>query len=397
MTSTLTAQVKNKRVESIDLLRGFVMLVMALDHVRDYFHQGAYLYDPTDLTHTTPALFFTRWITHFCAPIFTFLAGTAAYLSKSRKTTKELSFFLFTRGLWLVVLEMLVVTPGWTFHPYVILIWQVIWSIGISMICLSLLIYFPMPLILVIGLLCMTAHNLLDNVHVPGEGGNAFFWAFLHEQRLFSFSYIDIFVGYPIIPWIGTMATGYCFGRLYASDVDPARRKKALIRLGVGVTMLFIIVRTLNIYGDPHAWAPQHNSVFTLLSFLNTTKYQPSFLYLLMTLGPAFLFLAYAERPLNGFTKKVLVFGRVPLFFYIIHIYFIHLLAVVGAQICGYKWTDMIISTWVTLSPGLKGYGFSLGIVYLIWIGVLVVMYPLCKWYDRYKSNHKEKKWLSYL
>lgn len=147
------------------------MLVMALDHVRDYFHQGAYLFDPTDLTHTTPALFFTRWITHFCAPIFTFLAGTAAYLSKSRKTTKELSFFLFTRGLWLVVLEMLVVTPGWTFHPYVILIWQVIWSIGISMICLSLLIYFPMPLILVIGLLCMTAHNLLDNVHVPGEGG----------------------------------------------------------------------------------------------------------------------------------------------------------------------------------------------------------------------------------
>ena len=145
MTSTLTAQVKNKRVESIDLLRGFVMLVMALDHVRDYFHQGAYLYDPTDLTHTTPALFFTRWITHFCAPIFTFLAGTAAYLSKSRKTTKELSFFLFTRGLWLVVLEMLVVTPGWTFHPYVILIWQVIWSIGISMICLSLLIYFPIP------------------------------------------------------------------------------------------------------------------------------------------------------------------------------------------------------------------------------------------------------------
>jgi uncharacterized membrane protein len=395
--SSLTATAKNVRIESIDLLRGVVMLIMALDHVRDYFHQGAFLYDPTDLTHTTPVVFFTRWITHFCAPVFTFLAGTSAFLSRSRKTTRELSWFLFTRGVWLVVLETLVVTPGWTFNPYVVLIWQVIWSIGISMICLSVLVYLPIRYILLIGIACIAAHDLLDNVRVAGEGTGAFSWAILHEQKFFQFSHAGIFVGYPVLPWIGVMAAGYCFGQLYAPAVDAAKRKKILIRLGVGAIVLFVIVRTLNFYGDPKPWLPQHNSAFTLLSFLNTSKYPPSFLYLLMTLGPSFLFLAYTEKPLNRFAKMIVVFGRVPLFFYIVHIYVIHLLAIGGALLCGYKSSDMVISTWVTLSPGLKGYGFGLPVVYTIWILLLIGLYPLCKWYDRYKSAHRANKWLSYL
>ncbi|WP_246197908.1 DUF1624 domain-containing protein [Chitinophaga agrisoli] len=392
------AAITTKRIQSIDLLRGTIMIIMALDHVRDYFHNSAFVFDPTDLTQTSGILFFTRWITHFCAPLFTFLAGTSAYLVGTRKSKKELSFFLLTRGLWLVFLEYAVITLLWTFNPqYPVFLIQVIWSLGVSMIFLSALIYLPWGAILAIGLILIAGHNLLDTVHVPGQGGPSIFWAFLHEQRFFPLGSRGIFVGYPIIPWIGIMATGYCFGRLYTPSFDAATRKKLLLYLGFGAITLFIVIRAINIYGDPAHWAVQRTSFFTFLSFLNTTKYPPSLLYTLMTLGPACLFLAFTEKPLNGFTEKITIFGRVPMFFYLLHIPLIHLMAFIGAAICGHSWSDMILTNWVSASPALAGYGFNLGIVYLLWVLVILALYPLCKRYDAYKRAHKENQWLSYI
>lgn len=393
-----TTAIKTKRIESIDLLRGTVIIIMALDHVRDYFHADAFLYNPTDLSKTSAILFFTRWITHFCAPVFMFLAGTSAYLNGLKKSKKELSFFLLTRGLWLVLLEFLVITLEWTFNPlYNVFLVQVIWALGISMICLAGLIYLPRKVILVTGIILIAAHNLLDNVHVPGNGGASVFWAFLHEQRFFAFGSTGLFVGYPIIPWIGIMATGYCFGALYTPKYDAAKRKKTLIYLGAGAIALFVLLRIGNLYGEPSHWSTQATPLFSFLSFLNASKYPPSLLYTLMTLGPSFLFLAFAEGPVNKVTEKLVVIGRVPMFFYILHIVFIHLLAVFAAVITGYKASDMVLSTWVTDSPQLRGYGFNLLTVYLLWVAVVIVLYPLCKWYDAYKRNHREKQWLSYI
>lgn len=393
-----TTAITTKRIESIDLLRGIVIIIMALDHVRDYFHADAYLYNPTDLTQTSAVLFLTRWITHFCAPVFTFLAGTSAYLNGLRKTKKELSYFLLTRGLWLVLLEFAIITLEWTFNPsYNVFLVQVIWALGISMICLAALIHLPKKIILLVGVLLIAGHNLLDNIHVPGTGGDAIFWAFLHEQRFFTIGDSGLFVGYPIIPWIGIMAVGYCFGALYTRDHDAAKRKKTLIYLGLGAIALFILLRLPNLYGEPHHWSTQQTPFFSFLSFLNASKYPPSLLYTLMTLGPSFLFLAFAEGPLNWLTQKLVIIGRVPMFFYILHITFIHLLAVFAAAFTGFRWSDMVLSTWVTDSPQLKGYGFNLLTVYIIWVAVVIALYPLCKWYDAYKRGHREKQWLSYI
>ena len=390
--------VKSKRLHSIDLLRGTVMIIMALDHVRDYFHASAFLFDPTDLSRTDVPLFFTRWITHFCAPVFTFLAGTSAFLNGTKKTKKELSFFLFTRGLWLVIAEVLIVTLGWTFNPqYPVLILQVIWALGVSMMVLSVMIYLPRTLILIIGLALIAGHNLLDIPPSPGGHSTSFLMAALHEQHIFFMKPISIMMGYPVTPWIGIMLCGYAFGQLYLPTFDARKRRKTLITLGLGAVALFIIIRFLNMYGDPHPWLAQKTPVYTLLSFLNTTKYPPSLLYILMTLGPALLFLAFAEKPLNRLSEKVAVFGRVPMFYYLLHIYLIHVLAVLAAAISGYKWSDMVLTGWVSMNAQLQGFGYSLAFVYVLWIIIIIGVYPLCKWYDNYKQVNRSKWWLSYI
>jgi uncharacterized membrane protein len=392
--------VTGRRIESIDLLRGIVMIIMALDHVRDYFNASAYIYDPLDLTQTSVAQFFTRWITHFCAPIFMFLAGISAQLYGFKNGRKALSFFLLTRGVWLIFAEFFIVSLGWTFNThFTVYILQVIWAFGISMIILSALIHARRGVILAVGLVLIAGHNLLDGVHVAGNGWPAFFWAFLHEQRPFLFGPFLVFMGYPILPWIGLIAIGYYLGSLYAPGQDPARRKKTLMRLGLGAIILFVLLRASNLYGDPVPWSTQKSAVYTFLSFLNVNKYPPSLLYILMTIGPALLFLAFAEKPLNALTGKIIVFGRVPMFYYLVHIYFLHALAVIGAMISGHPASDMLfLTTWVTANTQLKGYGFGLGVVYLVWIGAIIVLYPLCKWFDGYKRTHqREKKWLSYL
>ena len=392
-------KIKSSRIESIDLLRGIVMIVMALDHVRDYFHASAFVYNPEDLNHTNVFLFFTRWITHFCAPIFVFLAGTSAYLYGSHKTKKDLSAFLLTRGLWLVFVELFILSLFRTFNPsYHFLNLQVIWVIGVSMICLSGMIYMKRSLLLVTGILLITCHNLLDNVHIAGNSIPAFLWALLHDPGYFKFGYFTFHVHYPAIPWVGIIAVGYCSGSLFARGYNPARRRTNLLSLGLITTALFMIVRYINIYGDFSHWSVQKNAAFTLLSLLNVTKYPPSLQYVLMTLGPALIFLALAEKPFNGLAKKITVLGRVPMFYYLLHILLIHLFALVAAVLSGYRWSDMILTTMIQRSPALKGYGFNLLTVYVVWIALIFVLYPICKWFDRYKRIHRSGQWwLSYM
>jgi len=400
-TAPLTAiKAKTRRVESIDLLRGTVMIIMALDHARDYFHGDAYIYDPLDLTKTTGLIFFTRWITHYCAPIFMLLSGVSAHLYGLKNGKKPLAFFLFTRGLWLIFAELFIVSIGWTFNLHLTTyILQVIWAFGVSMIALSALIRLNRKVLLAIALALIAGHNALDSIHVAGNGAGAFFWAFLHEQRPFFFGPVLIFVGYPILPWIGLITLGYYLGDLYAPTQDPDRRRKTLRNLGWITIGVFVLLRASNLYGDPHPWTTQRNGSFTFLSFLNTTKYPPSLLYICMTIGPAFLFLAYTERPLNSLTSKLAVFGRVPMFYYLIHIFLLHGIAVLGAILSGHQASDMVnLTTWVTANAKLKGYGFGLLVVYLVWIGTVILLYPLCKWFDEYKRGHiARQKWLSYL
>jgi uncharacterized membrane protein len=393
-TNSVSA-LKGKRIESIDLLRGVVMIIMALDHVRNYFHHDAFVYSPTDLTQTSSVLFFTRFITHYCAPIFVFLAGISAYLYGTKRTKKELTYFLFTRGLWLVFAEFFIVGFGRTFNPlYPYLNLQVIWAIGISMIVLSALIYTKRELLLVMTILLIGAHNLLDPVHISQN----FLWAVLHEPGDFVFGRINISVSYPVIPWIGVISLGYYLGRLYDPLYDPAKRKRTLLSLGFAAIALFFLLRVSNAYGDAAQWSIQTNAVFSLLSLMNVTKYPPSLLYVLVTLGPALIFLALAERPLTAITEKIAVFGRVPFFYYVLHIYFIHLLAMIFAVASGYHWTDMILTGRVNSAVKLKGYGFDLLSVYVVWAGLIFLLYPCCQWFDRYKRTHQStKKWLSYL
>ncbi|HEX5655114.1 MAG TPA: heparan-alpha-glucosaminide N-acetyltransferase domain-containing protein [Chitinophagaceae bacterium] len=391
----LRASTNTKRIESIDLLRGMVMIIMALDHVRNYFHQDAFSYNPTDLTQSNAILFFTRFITHYCAPIFVLLAGISANLYGIKKNKEELSRYLFTRGSWLVFTELFIVVLGRTFNPqYPFFNLQVIWAIGVAMIVLSVMIYMNLHLILLTGLILATMHNLLDTIHLPGN----FLWSLVHEPADYTIGQFKIFVQYPLLPWIGIIAIGYYLGSIYSPGYDPAKRKTILLSWGLGAMALFFLLRSINMYGDAAHWSVQKNAVFSLLSFLNVTKYPPSLLYILITLGPALVFLALAEKPLNTFTQKITVFGRVPFFYYLVHIYLIHVLAMVAAILTGYSWLDMILSDKVNRVPELKDYGFNLITVYLVWIGLILILYPLCKWFDRYKRSHQAVRWwLSYL
>jgi len=382
------------RIQSVDLLRGIVMIIMALDHVRDYFHNSAFLYSPEDLSRTSAAIFFTRWITHFCAPVFVFLAGISAYQYGEKKGREALAFFLFTRGLWLVIAELFIVTFGWTFNPsYPFFNLQVIWATGISMIVLTSLIFLDQRIIVLLAILLLAAHNLLDKVHVPGRGITSFAWSLLHEPGYFSFGHWSFSVRYPLLPWIAIITLGYCFGRLYSPAYTTKKRQRILLLSGTAAVLLFITLRSGNFYGDAAHWSGQNKMLFSLLSFLNVTKYPPSFLYSLMTLGPALIFLSLAEKRMLPFAVIFTRIGRVPMFYYLVHIFLIHLLAMLMAVITGYHWSDMVLHMRVNKSPQLKGYGFNLATVYIIWITVVFVLYPLCRWYGRYKTLHQSSKW----
>jgi uncharacterized membrane protein len=388
-----------KRIASIDLLRGIVIIIMALDHVRDYFHGANFLFEPNDLSQTSAAIFFTRWITHFCAPVFVFLAGTSAFLVGERKTKKELSAFLLKRGLWLMLLEVLVITFAWTFNPaYPIFRLQVIWVLGLGMVMMSALIYLSPKMILALGLAILFGHNLLDGIHATGNDARSFLWGLFHERRRFVFGGRIFTTGYSILPWLGIMSLGYCFGALYKKGADALLRKKYLRIIGSAAILLFIILRGINAYGDMAPWSVQKTPALTVCSFLNVTKYPPSLMYALMTLGPALLVLSFLEKPLNKLGAAIIPIGRVPLFFYILHLFLIHGLAVLAVVISGRNAHEMVANMFNAKdSPWLKGYGLSLPGTYLVWISIVLLLYPLCIWYDKYKTNHKEKWWLSYL
>ncbi|WP_179346317.1 DUF1624 domain-containing protein [Winogradskyella ursingii] len=395
------SSIKSTRIESIDILRGLVMVIMALDHARDYSNTGYMFADPTNIETTTPILFFTRWITHFCAPVFVFLAGTAAFLYGSKKNSKkDLAKFLFTRGLWLVFIELTIVNFAWTFDLSLsVHIFQVIWAIGICMMLLAALIYLHKKLLLALGLIIVFGHNLLDGITQQGTEPLSILWYYVHQ---FNFQVINdgqgmLAIAYPFLPWLGIIILGYCFGHFYQSGFDAKIRKSWLLRFGYGAIFLFIILRALNVYGDLTPWAAQKDTTYTVLSFFNVTKYPPSLIYTLMTLGPAFLFLYAIESVKNKVTNWLLVFGRVPFFYYIIHLYFIHLIGMVGLIILGENWQELILTVDRFKSGYLFNIGYDLWVSYVVWILTIVILFPICKKYMKYKANNKDKWWLSYL
>ena len=387
------------RILSVDFLRGVVIVIMGLDHVRMYFGYGTWYSSPTDLATTTPLLFLTRWITHFCAPVFIFLAGLSAFLYGTKKTdVKQTAWYLFTRGLWLILVEVAIVSFGWTFDTgYSFLILQVVWAIGIGMVVLAGLVFLPTPLILAVGMLLVFGHNLLDPITAQGERLQDIAWYILHQPRLLLLDERAISIFYPVLPWTGIMALGFVAGNLYKSESAASRRTGWLLGIGIGATILFILLRWFNSYGEPTAWQVQDPTAFTWISFLNTTKYPPSLQFLLMTMGPALIFLAVSEHINIQATSPFVIFGRVPFFFYILHIYLIHLLAMLALAYAGWDWREYILTAGQFLSGRLSSFGFGLGVVYFIWALVLILLFPLCRWYQKVKESHPSWWWLGFL
>ncbi len=387
---------QRERIYSLDIMRGLVIILMALDHVRDFWSVESF--SPLDLTQTYPEYFFTRWITHFCAPVFVFLAGTSAFLYHHKiKDTKALSKFLLVRGLWLIFIEIMVVNSSWALGFF----WsewgftlQVIWALGIGMIVMAGLVYFSDKVILIIGLLILFGHNLLNPVVPEDLGSFGWIWKMLHErgwQSLNEQGDWGVYFAYPIIPWIGVMAVGYVFGHIML--FEKQKRTRWLLRLSIAAIVLFIVLRFTNWYGDTTDWQSQKTGLFTLMSFINTQKYPPSLLYLLMTLGPSFLLLILFEKRSTKIFEILRVFGRVPFFFYVLHFIFIHLTSLVYFKLVHGQWFDLV-STQSKNWPAF--YEPSLLRLYLAWLGTIVCFYFICKWYDRYKSTHQHW-WLKYL
>ena len=381
------------------MLRGIAIILMALDHVRIYFGYGTFFAIPVNAPNLPPFLFFTRWITQFCAPIFIFLSGISAYLfGIHRKNKKKLSFFLLTRGLFLVILELTIVNFGWTFDITLgFHILQVIWVIGLSMVFMSLIIFLPQKFIALIGLVLILGHNLLDQIHLTGNSLIDMIWYVLHQPKLVLLnnnSAID-FV-YSLIPWLGLMAVGYVCGSLYVKYHNTSKRRRYFLCAGLGCILLFLILRVLNMYGDPNFWHPQQNFIQTLMAILNTTKYPASLQYILMTIGPSLIVLSCIDFVKNKISHFFSIFGRVPLFFYVIHLYLIHLLAILFMIALGRNWQEYIftVSSFTTRSSAHTG--FNLIIVYVVWVFVLALMYPLCLWYNTFKNKHKSSWWKSY-
>jgi len=412
--SVRPAPAARTRLDSIDLLRGIVMVIMVLDHTRDFVHGPALRYDPTDLASTSFAIFMTRWITHFCAPVFVFLAGVSAYLQKMRgKSIPDLSRFLLTRGIWLIAVEIVVL------HA---LIWfnldfsfvgplQVIWAIGWSMVVLAALVHLPLRVIGVFGIAMIALHNTLD-----GVSSQAFPWMVLHQAGLVMLTASGplVWVQYPLVPWIGVMAAGYAFGAVY--ELEAERRTRLVRRVGLFLIAAFVVIRAMNIYGDPSHWSVQSTALFTVLSFINTTKYPPSLLYLLMTLGPALVALAWFESmagkagsagaagrtgaagragPFGPARAALVTFGRVPLFFYLLQWPLAHTVAIVANVVAGRPF-DYLFTQPPAFFNLPWGTGFHLWTVYLCWACIIAIEYPLCRWFAGVKQRRRDW-WLSYL
>ena len=386
----MSAQQSRQRIESVDVLRGLVMILMALDHTRDFF--GTFGANPTNLAATTAPLFFTRWITHLCAPVFFLLTGTGAGLARGGRSASDLSRYLIVRGFLLIILELTLIRGlAYQFNfDYQVTLLLVIWALGWSMVFLGLIVFLPVGAIAAIGLALIVGHNAFDTVQ-----WNNPLWSILHRPGFVLQGDRTVFVAYPLIPWLGVTAVGYALSRVYSWE--PERRRKFLLTTGLGAIVAFVLLRAGNIYGDPFPWSRQATPLFTALSFINANKYPPSLLFLLMTLGPAMLILRSLDRGTPGWLRPAITYGRVPFFYFVAHFALIHVLAVVVTfAIHG-------AAHWMFQSPTLgqypftppPGWGFSLPVVYGVWIAVVLVLYVPCRRMARLKASGKHP-WLSY-
>ena len=388
------------RIESIDILRGLVMLIMAIDHSRDLFHLGGP--DPTDLATTTPFFFFTRWITHFCAPTFVFLSGISAYLAGTRRTENQLGLFLIKRGIWLIFVELALITLAITANPlYNVLVLQVIWAIGGSMILLGLLVMLKIPIkvIGIIGAIIFLGHNIIDiektsiindtvlgKLFISAGGFNAFVPTGPNR---------GVLIAYALLPWAGVMFLGYAFGQIYQKGFDAVRRKKILLYSGFSMLLFFFVFRYFNIYGDPSPWSAQKTTALSIISFFNVTKYPCSLIYLCMTVGTALVVLSLMEGIKNKFTELMIVYGNVPFFYYLCHWYLLRILTIIVFFASGYT-TSQIVTPNNPFLFSPKGFGFNLLGVYIVWLVVITILYFPVRWFAKYKKTHTQW-WLSYL
>ena len=389
------------RLSSIDALRGAVMIIMCLDHVRDFFHVGAMSFSPTDLSQTTPVLFFTRWITHFCLPVFMFAAGMGVFLYGRSHAPAQLSRFLWTRGLWFIVLELTVMQLAYNFNfswRFLILL-LILWIFGICMLAMAALVYLPVRLLVVLSVAVILLHNCLDGIRAAQFGSGAWAWNLLHQPGVISVAGKLVLVTYTFVPWIAVMAAGHCFGQVF--QLEHAVRRRIMLRLGLALIVAFIALRVLNHYGDPAPWAHQKSAVFTVLSFLNCTKYPGSLDFILMTLGPALLLLAFFDQRTFKPANPLVVFGRVPMFYFILHFYLIHILAVLAAWL---RYGNAAFTFILNPLPSMGGptrlfpadFGYSLWVVYGVWLLTVVLLYPVCRWFANVKATRRHW-WLSYL
>lgn len=390
------------RIQSVDALRGAIMILMAIDHLRDYIARSAMEFLPTDLTRTTPAIFFTRWITHFCAPVFMLTAGLGAFfwMTRGHHSRPQLSRFLVTRGIWLILLEVTILRflmfSEFRYRGEIVILF-ILWAIGCSMIALAGLIYLPFRVLVALSVAVIALHNLLDPIRASRFGHFAWLWHILHQNGLFTFAGVNFAIAYPLLPWIGVVSLGYCLGQIFFWVAD--RRCRFLMRLGLVLFAGFLLLRAINIYGDPFRWSHEQSALFTVLSFLNTTKYPPSLDFLLMTLGPALFAMAWLERFRFAPAHPLVVFGRVPFFFYVAHLALAHSIAI-GMNFARYGWKHFILLAPPSMgSPSVlfpPNYGYPLSTVYAVWIVVLLALYPVCLWFSRLKQRRHDW-WLSYL
>jgi len=390
------------RVEAIDALRGAIMILMALDHVRDFIHRAAMSSSPTDLARTTPVLFLTRWITHFCAPGFMFTAGLGAFLWWQRgRTRKGLSTFLATRGLWLVVLELTIMRLAYDFdvsldHPTFLL---VLWVLGLCMIAMAALVWIPERWLAVLSIAVIAMHNLFDGVNAARFGSTAPLWNLVHQSGAFRVAGKVVIVGYPLVPWVAVMTLGFCAGRIFLEE--PAIRQRRLMAIGVALTAAFLALRALNVYGDPAPWSAQTVPGFTALSFLNTTKYPPSLAFLLMTLGPLLIALALFDRARPASVHPLIVYGRVPLFYFVTHFYAAHTVAALMAIA---RYGSPALRFMVGPIPSMGGspklfppdFGYPLWVAYVVWALIVIGLYPACRRFAQMKAAG-HSWWLRYL
>ncbi len=389
------------RIYSIDLLRGIIMVVMALDHTRDYFHESALIVDPTDLTKTTAAVFMTRWITHFCAPAFVLLSGLSISMNLASKGKSEMTKYLITRGLWLVLLDVIVLRFGFFFNFYYdITFFSILWLIGWCMVLMAGVLYLPKSWIPFVAVVIVFGHDALGGITF-GEGSLLTpVWTILMSVGFVPPAFVST---YAVIPWLGIMILGYSLGSIYSEKFEGSERRRLLVLLGALSLALFLLIRWSNWYGDSNPWKEFQDPLLTTLSFINVTKYPVSLLFTLMTVGTLLLALSALDQVRGRWTQLLTVYGRVPLFYFLVHFYLIHAAALVVSMVMtGRSVSQLDLHFDAGFGGIVRGTGLSLGWVYIVWILVVLALYPLCRWYDEYKHTHRReatgsKWWLSYV